>query len=1531
MTPNTTATPPDQLDHEEPLKEDDKIQAQKQVTGKNFTGVYRYVGLGSWLLISAFMVLDRFYWNVWPRQTICTNGCGGDFFCDMEDDPGCLKAGPWSVKTFDVISRISARLIISTTNLMFITMCHGTFNYLSEVQMLRPFLYSWRADNFWLHAIGGWTIGAWTLVHVWSLFLPSMFHGFKNVVVGGYINLPLQMPLGKSQIDIENDIANWGYDDIWRITWMTIMFCVLMPLSRSAWALKANFSLAMWLHIEPPNRDTPSRRVDHHAKTTRITLDEDYLLLLWHEQHPKRICDIFWLKHGDRDSKGTRRTGEMAHPFTTCSSHDMPVTDTSEETPSQQVRPAIEIPLDTSVHWKGHRFVLTSGIVQRSNALESTRRTARAFYGTGDLLVSMKGDEILVQANEGESLLGRGPTMKWPTSYLESMFGGTSSSLGGSSVLKQGHNPTYKLQPARTKDGMDAGSIFGEDDEEEVKEATMVGVDVSSDGGEVAVVVGELRAGTQHLGDHSLVRDAVQNFFSASQDLTTTTTRNSPSINSNSNSNSNSGASESESDHPEYKVDEQGRGDGEPSDQDQRVVIKRLGTDNFHRFRKVEAEEGRVGVIAAGSWSKMAIVRISRRASKARVCSCMGLTFVLDIFRGPETSIIADLEAVDVADTVPLRAYGPYRSEYGRLGEFPNLPPLLVVATGAGAALVLDFVGFVRANKMVPLRPVTVCYSSASLALLQFVTNTLLAERIPGIRIQTALTRHEDLEVFDTTSNAKGELVSGRLDIKVSGMMPRLVDVASSAARGLISRGVEGYSKLRGSNDFGLDPALGSPTAVLLLLLALVLYMVYRRLYCQTFGGLDALSVGGGKQGDSWLKSQSDVEVTWLGQRELKVLQACGDTLLPGFVIGHKEAANAAVGQTVAMVRSNMFPGKKAWAERRTGRANVNISRDLTCSNKRQEPNPLPPLLEAYVRALGRRCLEMQGRPGSDIGVAVLFAQAFETNISAEQRSGLRTLFWALSTRAGAFLLTGRAVPFHAQSLAARHAVLKRWSTSRTGKFREAFQGVKRLTCSLYFTAHPEVSPSKPKLAGKSAEAAAEADIKTNPNWVDIRYDPQHHRLAHNGNPNGNPAVSLSPSVHAAAAAKPWLWSGAKKGKVAQTGRAAAAAASSPTRVLSTNSNSSSNPPSPATSSAPPLFSAKATAATPSTASSRTPKIFFRSNSKSSAGAGSTLPTDFAEDDDPGSGASAGAGAGAGTCAPQPLPRELQVDVVVVGSGAGGGCAAGALAARGLKVAVLEKGGLFGAKDFAGFSEMEAYQKMYEGQGVLASDDAGVVILAGSCVGGGTTVNWAASFRTPRHVRLEWARKLGLKSFELDGPYDEALDAVCERLGVNTEHSHRAKGCPVPRGSLRVNQHQSSLWNGAVASGHVPRPVPRNAQGCVDCGSCLHGCAFGSKRSTHVTWLQDGLDSGNVILIPNAKVDKVLVDAGRAIGVEATVNPPDGQRDGAGEKGGAVPLTVRARAVVVSGGAINTPAILLRSGLKHPMIGRHLCLHPALV
>ena len=62
---------------------------------------------------------------------------------------------------------------------------------------------------------------------------------------------------------------------------------------------------------------------------------------------------------------------------------------------------------------------------------------------------------------------------------------------------------------------------------------------------------------------------------------------------------------------------------------------------------------------------------------------------------------------------------------------------------------------------------------------------------------------------------------------------------------------------------------------------------------------------------------------------------------------------------------------------------------------------------------------------------------------------------------------------------------------------------------------------------------------------------------------------------------------------------------------------------------------------------------------------------------------------------------------------------------------------------------------------------AGMSILAGSTLGGGTRVNWQAPFRTPDHVRREWAEQHGLGALTSQR-YTAALDAVCARLGVTT-------------------------------------------------------------------------------------------------------------------------------------------------------------------
>ena len=99
----------------------------------------------------------------------------------------------------------------------------------------------------------------------------------------------------------------------------------------------------------------------------------------------------------------------------------------------------------------------------------------------------------------------------------------------------------------------------------------------------------------------------------------------------------------------------------------------------------------------------------------------------------------------------------------------------------------------------------------------------------------------------------------------------------------------------------------------------------------------------------------------------------------------------------------------------------------------------------------------------------------------------------------------------------------------------------------------------------------------------------------------------------------------------------------------------------------------------------------------------------------------------------------LDADVVVVGTGAGGGTAAGVLAAAGLEVVVLERGAYRNESDFTHL-ESDAYSSMYLGGALGSTADGGVLMLAGSTLGGGTVINYTTSFATPPDVRAEWDR-----------------------------------------------------------------------------------------------------------------------------------------------------------------------------------------------
>ncbi len=267
-------------------------------------------------------------------------------------------------------------------------------------------------------------------------------------------------------------------------------------------------------------------------------------------------------------------------------------------------------------------------------------------------------------------------------------------------------------------------------------------------------------------------------------------------------------------------------------------------------------------------------------------------------------------------------------------------------------------------------------------------------------------------------------------------------------------------------------------------------------------------------------------------------------------------------------------------------------------------------------------------------------------------------------------------------------------------------------------------------------------------------------------------------------------------------------------------------------------------------------------------------------------------------------PAILEADVVVAGAGAGGGVIAASLASAGRSVVVLEAGPFVDEASMPR-DELSAFDRLYLNHGLLTTWDGSVTMLAGTGVGGGTLVNWTTCIPATESVRSEWEREHGIE--DLTGAtWASDLGAIERELGV-AEATH-------------IPPKDAVILRGARELGWEAAPTRRNASDCGDCGSCPFGCRRGTKRSGIRAHLADAA-AGGARIVANARVDRVLVEAGRVVGVEAEV---------AGERE-ARPLVVRARTVVLAAGALRTPAILQRSGLEHPAIGRHLRLHPVAV
>ena len=283
--------------------------------------------------------------------------------------------------------------------------------------------------------------------------------------------------------------------------------------------------------------------------------------------------------------------------------------------------------------------------------------------------------------------------------------------------------------------------------------------------------------------------------------------------------------------------------------------------------------------------------------------------------------------------------------------------------------------------------------------------------------------------------------------------------------------------------------------------------------------------------------------------------------------------------------------------------------------------------------------------------------------------------------------------------------------------------------------------------------------------------------------------------------------------------------------------------------------------------------------------------------------------------APKTIPLErisgelatLACDVCVVGSGAGGSVIASELQRAGKSVVVLEMGQYRNESDFNQL-ELPGMLELYLGGGLAASEDGSIAILAGSTLGGGTVVNYMNCIRTPERIRREWAA-MGIEGID-EPSYERHIDAIWERLSVNDTATSQ-------------NRIHQKLIEACEKLGYPHRALTRNTDiACEDpsvCGYCYAGCQKGCKQSTMKTFLQDAADAGARFVV-GARAERILVQDGRAAGVQATVTHADGSTS---------TLTVNAPTVVVACGSIESPALLLRSGIGGPAAGKHLRLHPA--
>ena len=261
------------------------------------------------------------------------------------------------------------------------------------------------------------------------------------------------------------------------------------------------------------------------------------------------------------------------------------------------------------------------------------------------------------------------------------------------------------------------------------------------------------------------------------------------------------------------------------------------------------------------------------------------------------------------------------------------------------------------------------------------------------------------------------------------------------------------------------------------------------------------------------------------------------------------------------------------------------------------------------------------------------------------------------------------------------------------------------------------------------------------------------------------------------------------------------------------------------------------------------------------------------------------------------LPGAITTEVLVIGSGAGGATTAMALAEEGYEVLVLEEGPDADTTRIASNS-IAAIGQLYRNGGMTPMlGTQSIAFVEGRCVGGSTEINSGFWHRVPPEAYDRWRTEALLADFtpEIMEPYFDRLERDLSVSFMRPED--------VPRSSALFRA-------GIERMGWQYVEVPRCQRDAVN------QFAPGAKQSMQRTYIPRALAAG-ARLMADAKATALTHENGRVHGVEAVVGAGRERRR----------CSIRAEKVFLACGAIQTPALLRRSGITRN-VGDSLQTHP---